>query len=255
MFNIISVDVKSRHGGDFVYDFNKGFDTWLLLLIHTKSVFRIEGEDREFAPDSLVLFKPEMPIYYRACEDFYSDDWLHFRCTEHDINETLIPLGIPVHTPLPEQCQELFHLLTVENYLDNEYKNHTINALINALIHKLIEASHLSAASQKHSDLMELRKEIYKYPGEKWTLSTMASKVFLSESHLQSMYKKTFNVSCITDVINARIQLAKSLLSYTDYTISYISTSCGYNSSQHFFRQFNKVVGCSPNAYRKSLRA
>lgn len=255
MFNIISVDVKSRHGGDFVYDFNKGFDTWLLLLIHTKSVFRIEGEDREFAPDCLVLFKPEMPIYYRACEDFYSDDWLHFRCTEHDINETLIPLGIPVHTPLPEQCQELFHLLTVENYLDNEYKNHTINALINALIHKLIEASHLSAASQKHSDLMDLRKEIYKYPGEKWTLSTMASKVFLSESHLQSMYKKTFNVSCITDVINARIQLAKSLLSYTDYTISYISTSCGYNSSQHFFRQFNKVVGCSPNAYRKSLRA
>ncbi|MCI8307328.1 MAG: helix-turn-helix transcriptional regulator [Lachnospiraceae bacterium] len=254
MFNIISVDVRSRHGGDFIYDFSNGFDTWLLLLVHTRSVFRIDGEDRVFPADSLVLFKPEMPIYYRACGDLYSDDWLHFRCSENDINETLVPLGLPIRTPLPEQCRELFHLLTVENYLDNEYKNHTVNALIHALIHKLIEAYHLSATSQKHSDLMELRKEIYKYPGEKWTLATMAAKVFLSESHLQSMYKKTFNVSCINDVINARIQLAKSLLSYTDYTISYISKSCGYNSSQHFFRQFNKMAGCSPNEYRKSFR-
>ena len=66
LFNIISVDVRSRHGGDFIYDFSNGFDTWLLLLVHTRSVFRIDGEDRVFPADSLVLFKPEMPIYYRS---------------------------------------------------------------------------------------------------------------------------------------------------------------------------------------------
>ena len=82
----------------------------------------------------------------------------------------------------------------------------------------------------------------------------MAAKIFMSESHLQALYKKTFGISCINDVISARIQLAKSLLLYTEYTITYIATSCGYNSTQHFFRQFNRVVGCSPNSYRKSLR-
>lgn len=254
MFDIISAGVGSRHDIDYVYEFNNGFDMWLMLLTHTKGVFRIDGEDRVVLPDSLILFKPKMPIHYRACEDLYSDDWLHFKCADNDIDDTILPLGIPIHTPLPDLCHGLFRLITAERHLDNEYKNHTVTALIHALIHKLIEAYHMNATTQKHSDLMELRKEIYRYPGENWTLASMAGKVFLSESHLQALYKKTFKVSCINDVINARIQMAKSLLSSTNYTISYISAQCGYNSSQHFFRQFNKVVGCSPNVYRKSLQ-
>ncbi len=254
MFEIISVDTKSQHDGDFIYDFPGGFDSWLLLLVHTKSIFKINGEYKEFPPDCLVLYKPHMPIYYRAAGDFYSDDWMHFNCSDTDINLSLIPLGQPVHTPLAAQCNSLFQLLCVENYLDNEYKNQSINSLINLLIYKLSESSHINDFSKKHSDLVELRKEIYKYPGEAWTLSSMAAKVFMSESHLQALYKKTFGISCINDVISARIQLAKSLLLYTEYTITYIATSCGYNSTQHFFRQFNRVVGCSPNSYRKSLR-
>jgi len=253
LFKITSVDINSHHDNNFVYDFKNGFDSWLILLVHTRSIFLVDGEEKIYPPNCLVIYKPNMPIYYKACDDIFSDDWLHFQCTENDISETNLPFGIPVQTSLPEHCHNLFHLLTTENYLDNEYKNHTVSAIINMLINKTVEAYH-QIHSQKHSVLTELRKEIYRYPGENWTLSIMANKVFLSESHLQSLYKKAFNVSCINDVINARIQLAKSLLSYTDYTISYISASCGYRSTQHFFRQFNKVVGCSPNTYRQSLR-
>lgn len=254
LFNITAVDTITHHDGNFIYDFPNGFDTWLFLLVHTESIFRVDGEDKIFPPQSLVLFKPHTPIYYRAVGDSYTDDWMHFMCSENDINDSLFPSGVPMKTPLFNQCHTMFQLIATENYLDNEYKLQTIDSLINSLINKLIEAYHISDYSPKPTKLMELRKEIYRSPGEDWTLTMMANKVFLSESHLQSLYKKTFHVSCINDVINARIQLAKSLLSYTDYTISYIATSCGYNSSQHFFRQFHKVVGCSPNSYRNSLR-
>lgn len=254
MFEIISIDTDSMHDGNFVYDFPDGFDSWLLLLIHTKSIFRVNNELVEYPADSLVLFKPFMPIYYKACEDTYSDDWMCFSCSETDFNQFAIEYGVPVHTPLAEHCHNVFKMLHTENFLGNEYRMQTISSLIPVLINKIAESEHLDNTSPKHSNLVDLRREIYKYPGEKWTLTNMANKVFLSESHLQALYKKTFNVSCINDVINARMQLAKSLLIYTDYPISYIASSCGYNNMQHFFRQFNNITGCSPNTYRKTLR-
>ena len=254
MLKIDGIDTRTQHKGDFIYEFPNGFDTWLLLMVHTPSIFIIDGIEQHFPKDCLVLFKPRMPISYKAHGDTYSDDWMHFIDTDKEINETLFPLGIPIQTPLADQCRSILTLLATENYLKNEYKDLTVHSLIHALLNKILEACHTRRLSPKQNTLIDLRKKIYRFPGEPWTLTTMAQEVYLSESHLQSLYKNTFNITCINDVIQARIQLAKSLLIYTDYTILYISTSCGYNSQQHFFRQFQNIVGCSPNKYRLNSR-
>lgn len=254
MFRIESIDTNSTHPSNFIYDFPNGFASWLMLFTNTPGIFRVNGIEQEYPAESLVLFKPYTPLYYRACEDTYCDDWMHFHIDTNDINESLFSLGVPYKTPLARSCKNIFFLLATENFFDNEYKYVTINSLINALLNKLLEAQHINDISAKNSVLVELRRDIYMYPNRHWTLNTMAQQTFLSESHLQSLYKKLFNISCISDVINARIQNSKSLLLYSEETIASISVQCGYNSPQHFFRQFNSIVGCSPNKFRSQHR-
>ena len=50
--------------------------------------------------------------------------------------------------------------------------------------------------------------------------------------------------------ISARIEAAKLLMTDTDLPISEIGERCGYESVVHFSRQFKKITGVSPSAYR-----
>jgi YesN/AraC family two-component response regulator len=52
------------------------------------------------------------------------------------------------------------------------------------------------------------------------------------------------------DVINSRINLAKKYLIYDHYTIAELVPLCGYSNMEHFFRQFKKITGETPNRFR-----
>ncbi len=79
----------------------------------------------------------------------------------------------------------------------------------------------------------------------------MAAEVSMSRSYFQHMYREMFGVSCISDVICGKIDRAKELLSETSCTVSQVAAMCGYDNEEHFMRQFKKMVGATPTAYRK----
>ena len=54
----------------------------------------------------------------------------------------------------------------------------------------------------------------------------------------------------IEEMIQFRIENAKTLLSQTDMTVTEISRECGYSSYNYFVRQFRSSEGCSPSEYR-----
>ncbi|MCR5717775.1 MAG: AraC family transcriptional regulator, partial [Oscillospiraceae bacterium] len=99
--------------------------------------------------------------------------------------------------------------------------------------------------------LKRLRREIYKAPELDWSLGELASRLHISKSYVQKLYKEHFGISYMDDLIEARIGLAKLLLKETDLRISDIAASCGYHNTTHFMRQFNDKTGMSPTAFRK----
>jgi AraC-like DNA-binding protein len=101
-----------------------------------------------------------------------------------------------------------------------------------------------------YKKLYELKKEIYRNPNQEWTVAKMAEKLSISSGYLEDIYKSTFGITCIDDVINSRINLAKKYLLYEHYTISEIVTLCGYHNVEHFFRQFKKITGVTPKSFR-----
>ena len=107
-------------------------------------------------------------------------------------------------------------------------------------------------AEPHYSSLIDLRAKIYRNPQLKWNVDTMAADVNMSRSYLQHIYREVFGVSCISDVINGKIEKAKEILSETSCTVSQVASMCGYDNEEHFMRQFKKIVGMTPTRYRKS---
>ncbi|MFR5970224.1 MAG: helix-turn-helix domain-containing protein [Clostridium sp.] len=65
---------------------------------------------------------------------------------------------------------------------------------------------------------------------------------------------KKFGTSCMEDVIEHRLLLAKEKLATTTLPIYKIAEQCGYSNVEHFSRQFKGKFTTSPKAYRESVK-
>lgn len=73
----------------------------------------------------------------------------------------------------------------------------------------------------------------------------------VSPVYLSRTLKKELGTSFITLMTQTRIQKAIHLLNSTDLSILDIAERVGYDSQHYFSTAFKKVMGVSPNRYRK----
>lgn len=252
MILIDYTEYDACHSEDFVFDIPKGHDCWLLLLTQTPAVFFVDGECRKYPPNCAILYRPGQKIYYRACAESYANDWIRFYTDESYVTTAPLPCGVPFVIHDPAYCHNIYKLLVTEHVLNNNFKDISVDHLLRILFNKLLESYNYKAVSPLFHDLNELKLDIYHNPNKEWTVSKMAEMLNISVGYLEDIYKSTFGVSCMNDVINSRINLAKKYLVYHNYTIAEIVTLCGYSNMEHFFRQFKKITGLTPNQFRKS---
>ena len=81
----------------------------------------------------------------------------------------------------------------------------------------------------------------------------MAETLSISPGYLQMIYKKSFGTSCMEDVINSRIRLAKEYLIHGPHTVAEVAYRCGYHNVEHFSRQFRQITGFTPKKFHKQI--
>lgn len=86
------------------------------------------------------------------------------------------------------------------------------------------------------------------------TLEEVASQINLSPTYLSKKFKKITGVTFKEYVNYIRIKQACQALLTTDDSITKISVSCGFNSSNYFKDIFRKINGISPKAFRKQSK-
>lgn len=79
---------------------------------------------------------------------------------------------------------------------------------------------------------------------------TLAKRVNLHPGSFDRAFRAEFGVSPMELVRRKRIQLAKRLLSSTDYTLEQIGDSTGLGTAPNFSRAFRQVTGESPGHFR-----
>jgi AraC family transcriptional regulator len=89
--------------------------------------------------------------------------------------------------------------------------------------------------------------------GTRVTANDLASLVKLSTNHFQRAFKVSFQQTPAKYVLQQRMRAAQRLMLTTEHPLSRIALECGLYDQAHFSRVFRRVVGQSPQLWRRQF--
>lgn len=90
---------------------------------------------------------------------------------------------------------------------------------------------------------------IYSHLHMRITLDALASEVSLSPGYLSRLFKKEMGMSVSEYISVQKIETAKNMLRYSDYSPSFIASILGYPSQSYFTECFRKATGVTPKRF------
>ena len=258
MFLITTGGFGTRHTAPFLMSRPAGLPEYVILLMKSKAVFTACGQTFPVTPVSALLITPDTPYQYSATEGDYMDDWLHFTCTDADMDEyRAIPPNRPVRLFNPSGFSlYIRQLLWENNYAPKTCRRQNADMLLRIFLNNL---SHLCSRedlpfsySPWHAKLQNLRLSMQAQPYLNYRPGELAASMGISLSYFQHLYTDLFGISFQADLISLRLDYARDLIHNTTRSMAQIADLCGYMNEVHFYRQFKKQFGMTPAQYRKT---
>lgn len=91
---------------------------------------------------------------------------------------------------------------------------------------------------------------IYEHLHEPISVEDVAEHVGLSRSYFSTSFKQEMGLGVYEYITSQRIEAAKNMLRFSDFSYSLIATTLAFSSQSHFIRVFKQQVGCTPKEYR-----
>jgi len=83
-------------------------------------------------------------------------------------------------------------------------------------------------------------------------MKRLAQVAWLSSSHFSRAFKESFADTPNRYVMRRRVERAQGMMLATDATLGRIAADCGFADQSHFNRQFRRLVGENPLAWRRA---
>lgn len=81
----------------------------------------------------------------------------------------------------------------------------------------------------------------------------VSQKVGISEKYLYQLWKEHLQGTFTSYLLQLRINKAREYLEQTNYSNEQIAELTGFGAENTFYRNFSKIVGCTPKNYRENL--
>lgn len=91
---------------------------------------------------------------------------------------------------------------------------------------------------------------IYEHLNSPITVRDIAENIGINETYLSKLFKKETGISISEYIRNYRIEAAKNMLKYSDYSYTDIAKLLCFSSQSHFTKVFKDVTGMTPKVYR-----
>jgi len=96
---------------------------------------------------------------------------------------------------------------------------------------------------------------ILTHVNERYSVTDVAKKMFVSKSHLSEQFKKNTGMTLVNYITLVKMERAKILLRTTNLRYSEIAYQLGYQYSEYFSKVFKKYVGISLTEYRVNSKS
>ena len=94
------------------------------------------------------------------------------------------------------------------------------------------------------------KEYIYSHIKERITIEDLSDELGVSASYLSRLFKKETGDSVSAYIRSQKINMAKNLLQYSEYSMIEIANRLSFSSQSHFIQQFREYVGMTPKKYR-----
>lgn len=244
-----------KHSAELKIERPNGHFGMQLILVQSRARIRMGETEYRVEPNTAFLVKSCLPHAIYADGEEYIDDWIRFSLAQED-HAFLDSLDLSWNVPIPlhddivskmiAACDEIFQS-------DLQHKNRILHHNMTAILLYLSEYTHpVSKRKQNFYDekLEVIRREIYKNPGNDWSIPQIAGELCVSVSHFQRLYKTRYGISCTQDIFISRMEYAKQLLLETALPAGEIAEMCGFKNYEYFSRTFAKYACVSPARFR-----
>lgn len=146
-----------------------------------------------------------------------------------------------------EKCADL----GVSGYIKKPYSIDYLVKRINASIGP--EKKNVSGSSEKniHPKVRKCIRYINQHYLQPITRESVSEQLDISPDYLAKLFQKDVGVPFVHYLNSVRVDKARGLLANCSLSLLDVMEKSGFGTMQHFFKQFKKHTGSTPNEYRK----
>jgi len=256
MFEIGFSGYDLSNKDNFLIKRPNGSGDYLFLFLAVPFYIHTFEDTIKTEPNACILFPPDEPHHYEAVKCF-RNSFFHFSTDKDLFNEYNIPPGIPTYPTNHTAINQYIRDIITESAIKPPHYKKRIDCLVEQI---LIEVSReLYIDDHEHNNLplyakfQSLRMSIINYCEHDWTIEELCKNAHMEKSQFYKYYVDYFHTTPKADIINARIEKAKKLLTKEGLRVCEVAEMCGFKNASHFTRFFRKKCNCSPNEYKQSF--
>lgn len=227
-----------------------GDENYLFLYFPAGMYMTLKRKEYLLDRHTCIFFAPQDFQKFRGVPAFINS-FVHFTAP----SEYMDKLRIPFSQPFCPACYETLNQLVLEIQRERLSTDDQSNALANLALQKLLLLSlrHFSAPVRGESEdwnmrsrLEQLRAEMLTDCAHPWPAQELAARAAMSRSTFYNYYKKFFHTSPKAELLEARMEKAKLLLTNKAITVYEAAQECGFENLAHFTRYYKKYYGRPP---------
>lgn len=120
-----------------------------------------------------------------------------------------------------------------------------------SLVHEQNTLNRTEDKTAENKHISHCKDYIYTHLHSKLTVQKIATELGLEPNYLSALFRRYEKIPLKQYIIQAKIQLVKNLLTYSNYSCSEIATYLCFTSQSHMGEQFRKMTGMTPRQYRE----
>ena len=102
--------------------------------------------------------------------------------------------------------------------------------------------------------IIDILKYIDNNINKKITMEELSKQFYFNKDYIMRLFKKELNLTIMDYINKKRIYNSLKELRTTNNSILKIALNNGFQSQQYYSEMFTKIIGTSPNTYKKSLK-
>lgn len=141
-----------------------------------------------------------------------------------------------------EECKDLALVAPLAHKAEFQYAE---------MVHEIKEKQKGILKKQKNPRINKCKDFIFSHLHDRITLEDFAAEADCNPNYLSQLFKECEGISISGYILQEKINRAKNLLIYSDYSYIEIATYLGFSSQSHLGTQFKKHTGYTLRQYRE----